>query len=401
MKRFILITGGEFVNKGAQAMTFITISEIKKRFPRHEIVVLSDCDYERTPYEKRNFNFLIRSTRIYTKRLYDPFDIWSQKHLITERRSDDMIHILENTDFMIDVSGYALSSQRGIDLSLEFLHRIYVAKYYGIKVFLLPQSFGPFEYEKPYTKVMDFLLKTLLKYPQLICAREEDGYFWMKKYCNGNLLKCDDMVWNNHNEVILSELYKEQIPVHEISVTTENNVAIVPNIRLIQYGDGKLDYINFYSDIINYLLSQSFHVYLVPHSNEDINLCKAIKGAFTDKSDVIDIDTELNYWEYEEIIEKMDFIVASRFHSIVHAYKKCVPGIIIGWAEKYRELAKIVQQERYVVDIRKEVTSKQIIDTFEVLYQNAEYERQKIAKAVDSSKKKESIFEEIYRRGMN
>ena len=39
--RNIIITGGELFNKGAQAMTFVTVNELKKRFPDHQIYLLS------------------------------------------------------------------------------------------------------------------------------------------------------------------------------------------------------------------------------------------------------------------------------------------------------------------------------------------------------------------------
>ena len=33
----VIITGGDLKNKGAQAMTFVTVDEIKKRFPEERI----------------------------------------------------------------------------------------------------------------------------------------------------------------------------------------------------------------------------------------------------------------------------------------------------------------------------------------------------------------------------
>ena len=42
----IIITGGELFNKGAQAMTFITVDEMKKRFTDHNIYVLSEMDLQ-------------------------------------------------------------------------------------------------------------------------------------------------------------------------------------------------------------------------------------------------------------------------------------------------------------------------------------------------------------------
>lgn len=394
-KKFILISGGEFFNKGAQAMTFITINELKKKFPKHEIVVLSERDYNRTPYEKRSYNFLIRPNRIYTKRLYDPFDIWSQKYLIKQSIAEDMIHILENTDFIIDISGYALSSQMSIEGSLEFLHRIYVAKYYGIKMFLLPQSFGPFDYKGTYSKRIYFLLKTLLKYPKLVCAREYNGYSLLKKYCNNNLIKCNDIVLCNNNKIDLSNLYKEDIPFHNISITTKNNIAIVPNIRLIQYGKEEFDCLDFYSGIIQYLLNEHFNIYIVSHSAQDIDLCRAIKRIFYNRKEIIDIGIELNFWEYEKFIKNMDFIIASRFHSVVHAYKQYIPAVIIGWAEKYKELAKIMHQEKYIVDVLDGVNNKQVINIIKTLQKNIQYEKKKIAQGIKKNRQKESIFQKI------
>ena len=48
---YILITGGNLINKGAQAMTFIAVDEIKRRFPDREVVVISDVDAARSDEE--------------------------------------------------------------------------------------------------------------------------------------------------------------------------------------------------------------------------------------------------------------------------------------------------------------------------------------------------------------
>ena len=38
--RYILISGGTLRNKGAQAMVFVAVDELRKRFPNHEILAL-------------------------------------------------------------------------------------------------------------------------------------------------------------------------------------------------------------------------------------------------------------------------------------------------------------------------------------------------------------------------
>ena len=55
--RNIIISGGGLVNKGAQAMTFVTVSELSKRFPDHQIYVLSEVDFKREKSELNIYKF--------------------------------------------------------------------------------------------------------------------------------------------------------------------------------------------------------------------------------------------------------------------------------------------------------------------------------------------------------
>ena len=41
---YCIITGGNVVNKGAQSMTFIVLTELKKRYPKDEIIVVPDAE---------------------------------------------------------------------------------------------------------------------------------------------------------------------------------------------------------------------------------------------------------------------------------------------------------------------------------------------------------------------
>lgn len=58
-KRNIMIYGGEFFNKGAQAMSFVTISRLKTFFPNHEIYFISERDCLRPESELSKYNFEI------------------------------------------------------------------------------------------------------------------------------------------------------------------------------------------------------------------------------------------------------------------------------------------------------------------------------------------------------
>ena len=67
--RNIIVTGGELFNKGAQAMTFIAVSELRRRFPNHEIFLLSEMDFARPQAEKE---ILITEECVYLDELTAP-----------------------------------------------------------------------------------------------------------------------------------------------------------------------------------------------------------------------------------------------------------------------------------------------------------------------------------------
>jgi colanic acid/amylovoran biosynthesis protein len=68
-KKYILITGGDLYNKGAQSMLFVTIDELSSRFPNHKIVVLSSRDYKRSAEELSQFTYLVLRFTIYIESL--------------------------------------------------------------------------------------------------------------------------------------------------------------------------------------------------------------------------------------------------------------------------------------------------------------------------------------------
>ena len=52
------------------------------------------------------------------------------------------------------------------------------------------------------------------------------------------------------------------------------------------------------------------------------------------------------------LVKQFDFLIASRYHSIIHAYKEGIPCVALGWAVKYQELLELFNQSNYVFDVR-------------------------------------------------
>ena len=90
------------------------------------------------------------------------------------------------------------------------------------------------------------------------------------------------------------------------------------------------------------------------------------------------IDEDLNILEIEDIIKKFDFIITSRYHSIVHSYKNGVPALVIGWSIKYFELLKIFHQSQYCINYDNIKYEENIIQSLGIMIKNSKNEKRKI-----------------------
>jgi colanic acid/amylovoran biosynthesis protein len=125
-------------------------------------------------------------------------------------------------------------------------------------------------------------------------------------------------------------------------------VAVVPNVRIGQH-IGETGAETVYKGIIEALVEAGKNVYLLWHSSDDEKLCRNLERVFRGRGVEL-VDADLDCFELRELIMKFDFIVASRYHSIVHAYRHGVPVVAIGWAVKYRELLSDFGQADYHVE---------------------------------------------------
>ena len=354
-KDYIIITGGETVNKGAQSMLFITINEMKKIYPDKKIVVFSESDYEKISEVKDIYNFTILPNNIriklwLRKGIYRIFSIIIKKDFKNKEELKNIENIYKNAYCIIDISGYALSSQWNNKSSINFMNNIIVAKKYDVPIYLFPQSFGPFNYKFPSNILFKYYFKRYLKYPKMIYAREKEGYDYICKYTKNNVELTTDMVLSG-KEIDLKNIYcnpnkfKPNIPN-----IPNNSVAIIPNKRNLKYNKD----LSFYNTIINKLIEKNKNVVLIKHSEEDGEICKKIKQDYIDNDRVILLTEEYDCISYNIVIKQFDYAIASRYHSIVHSYKNGVPCIAIGWATKYHELLKLFNQEKYILDVRKD-----------------------------------------------
>ncbi|MGN0653405.1 MAG: polysaccharide pyruvyl transferase family protein [Oscillospiraceae bacterium] len=376
--RYVIITGASIENLGAESMTCIAIEYSQKRFPESEIIIAS------TDKKGMQKKILYKVCKYQFPNAMD-CHYRSLTGLILHEMSPDNYddfykYILPQTDLILDVSGYAFTTKFGIKTIYGYLNRIFLAKAFSVPIYIFSQSFGPVAYKNNKEKILtEFLLYKLLKYPEVIEVREKKGFSMLSKYTKKNLVYKPDMVLM-YNGVINYGLLRKEGYKHKAVDVAKNSIAIIPNQKIIEKTPVGKRYMDILNTIITHLIRVGFNVSIIIHCKLDKDICEQLKNM--NEVNINEIDcTEYGGSLYNKIIGKFDFIVASRYHSIVHAYRQGVPALVLGWEEKYNELLSIMEQSKYMVDCRNDITdNSDVIQKLSELTENYRSEKTMILK---------------------
>ena len=372
----IIVVGGEFLNKGAQAMTLTTVDQLRRRLPNKNIYMLIENDIDRQGIDKDTYNFTILPLAAKNKirLLGTPLRLVGIDSK-TKHALERIKEVISKADFFIDISGYALSSKWGFLHSLYFLLNIILAKRFSITYFVFPQSMGPFDYPFMHKIVLLPLMKLYLRYPKKLFIREKEGVSSLKKFTTRNVENACDIVFQR-TDYNLFNIYKKEFAFNDYKIEP-NSVGIIPSSRVFERTNQKQLY-SIYKYIIESCLEKCRSIYILRHSHEDLEICENIKNMFADIDMVKMMYEDLGAIELENIIKQFSFIIASRYHSIVHSYKNGVPSLVIGWATKYYELLDSMGQLNYFIDIKNGIDKEEIKSKLDRLEENYKHEKERL-----------------------
>jgi len=379
-KQNILIVGGSFFNKGAQAMSFTVVDQIKRRFPKKSIYLLLEYDFKDVNDSIFTFRTLPWTSELRFK-LLNPLN----RHLFTfyskYRKYEKLLtRTLKNALMIIDISGYSFSSEIGQTWVSSVLD-IMIAEKYNIDYYIFPQSIGPFNFSLLNRLFFFTLTRSFLTYPQKIFIRENDGLKFMKQISSKDLSKSYDIVLTN-KEYDLENIYKRKTSLRKVHINS-NSVGIIPNNK-ISVRIKEEEFLDLYSTIINCLIKSGKIVYILTHSSEDFIICEIIKNLFIGNEKVIFLNEDYNVFELENIIKQFDFVIASRYHSIVNSYRLKIPSFVIGWAFKYKELMDAFNQFGYYFDIKQKIDKSELENKLEKMIRDFAIEKKKISAKLDN-----------------
>lgn len=384
----VLITGAQFTNKGAQSLLFSVMDQLRRHYGEVEIYYLPMDGWKAYAPGEYRFHLVYddQSWQDMTdilRKCKRGAEIFSEKLIrgrVMEASDVALLHQLwPKLDAMIDVSGYQLSSKWNWVANHRFLRYIQTAQAHQVPVILMPQSFGPFDYGARQQE-MDRAIGATLQKASLIFARERDGYELLRsRYGLEHVELSPDLVLQS-GELDWHHICYQEPELDYPHLSTTHNVGIVPNFQTLEHGDRQTT-MDIYKRVITHLTEQGKEVYIFRHS-EDLAMCKEIYRMFEGEARVHLLPDAISCLAYGAFVRQFDYVIASRFHAIVHAYREAVPALILGWAVKYQELAARFEQQQYVFDITNTRVNQteQLLQAVDRMEQEYSAEREKIRK---------------------
>lgn len=374
----ILIIGGNFINKGAESMLKSTVAGIRERFPGYQ-PVLVDLFPTVKDEEKKNYDFPIVNMHVRTLfRISFPFPklLFKSKPISDDEKQ--IKSLFKSAAAVFDISGYGLSSHNQPLLwSTAYLLPVRLARKYKVPVWLLPQSFGPFEFNGFKKLLFRVWGISLLNYPEVAFAREPSGLKALEKVRKRPSLLSHDIVLQTSEDIDLK---------------AGEGALVIPNKQLFKIQESP-KVLKLYADIIRQFLERGISVKVIRHSRDDLDFLQQLSGKV--EHDLLTID--YSDWGLEALVKligEAQFVVTGRYHGAIHALKCGKPAVIIGWAEKYQTLARDFGLSQSLIDLRSSDSLSMAQSSVDFVINHAAELSKEINKKV-SEVQKNSFWEKI------
>ncbi|GKW45323.1 polysaccharide pyruvyl transferase family protein [Planococcus sp. NCCP-2050] len=269
---------------------------------------------------------------------------------------------------------HSYGSIRDPYIMFYFLYYAMLAKKHNIKVVFMPNSFGPFK-----NKIAARMVKNVMKKIDLIAVREKISLNVLKEELNIDSQYYPDLGFflkEDPNFEVESYLRKFSIP--------KDRKKVGITVRPYRF-DGHTNphqayenYINSFKEFINYLEKNNFHPILIaqtmgPSFNEDDNeAIKAILDGGIQNNVTVISDINLDASSIKKIYKSMDYVVGTRFHSVIFSISSGTPSIAISYGgNKGKGIMEELGLKEYEIEIE-QLASERLIKVFNELLLNEE-----------------------------
>jgi len=377
----ILITGANFLGKGAASMLISTSKTLKYLMPDAEFIVASE-----------NLKFDSIRGRKYGLRF---FDSSSRQSIILFLKFLRILRELVKSDLIVDLSGFSFTDHF-VKFGLAGIPglNIFLGKLFRKRVVMYSQAMGPFK-----SRWVRLLARLFLRRADLIVARGEITKDYLREigiekqvyvYADSAFL-LQPAPAERVDEIMLNESIQKQ--------EGELLIGISVNARIYERCDpleSDNTYVILMAQIADYLVEKlKAKVVFIPYEismrrYDDRSVAREIYKIAKSKRRIKLVENEYSTEESKALIGNFDLFIGCRFHSVVASTSVIVPTVAIAWSHKYYETMRRLGQEKYVCHY-KEMSLNRLASLIEDALNKTEQIKEELKVRVE--KEKQSAFE--------
>jgi polysaccharide pyruvyl transferase WcaK-like protein len=347
----IVLIGGNFKNKGAEAMILTALREFSRRWSNPEIVVASYASRDTRPFGMHEvevggttcrFRFIKNRKDFLTAlQLLVCLIVWSKG--LRKKLLSNNLYLSEvlSADMVVDISGFAMTDKRPLHRRIVYCAEILTAQLLGIPFVIFTQALGPFKQFS--TRI---LAKLCLSRAKLVCARGTSTVDFLNDLGVGGktrVIRCADSAYlfpvgsDNSGGELLRTITPDSRPI--VGIVTNSNI-----VERTALADGTNAYIALLAATVDRIVERlGARVVFICHElyegrKDDRWVAEQVIAKSRHGVDVSLVTGDHTAAELKQAIAGVDFLIASRFHALVAANSLGVPSIAIAWAHKYHEL---------------------------------------------------------------
>jgi colanic acid/amylovoran biosynthesis protein len=308
---------------------------------------------------------------------------------------------LQDCDAMVIKGGGYIYAYRGLRWAYYIwfgLFPLMLAQKFGVKVIILPNSFGPFD-----TRWGRWLARRVLSRCEVVTARESKSFEVLNAVVPGKVKLFPDMGFNL--EPADSEWAKRELISHGVPLGKKPCVGITMRPwRFPNAEDPQARYRNYiraFTELCEYLLKKGYapvlyaHV-IGPHAHENDRIAlKDVLKEISQAGQVVYIDGDYNCKQIKPLYGQMDFMISTRFHSAIFSIAQQVPCLAVSYqGYKATGIMDEIGLKDYCLPIDK-IDGDLLIEAFERLVTNRQEVKQKMSTYMNTCQERLSCLQEL------
>lgn len=355
-------------NNGDAAILSVLISTLKRIFPKAEYKISSmeriedQPDFEGVPNSTSFLSILtVEQNRV--KRLI--FTIYALKasflyvlayklfgtrlRWMLTRDLQNVIDSIIDADLLVLVGGGYLKGLKYFLENISFIilvFPLFLATVLNKKIVLHSQSIGPFE-----NNFQRFVIGYLLNRTDLIFAREQITIDLLLSFG----VRKEKIVKTVDAGFLFESDTKVTIP--DIGKPNGKRVGITVSNKWYPEKKKQEIYESSMAQFADYVIKKGFTVVFIPQvttnilEDDDRRVSKRVYEKMKDNSNAHYLGEEYNHYEIKSLYKTVDYVVGTRFHSVIFSLASFVPAIAIEYEHKTSGIMRDLELSKRVIKL--------------------------------------------------